>query len=662
MQTKNCKYYMCDFETTVYDGQEDTQVWAAAICELFTEDAVITHSLGEMLNFFRAQNSNIICWFHNLKFDGEFIIWYLLNELKLKQAIQEDKDGTPHFLTKKEMPRNTFSYSISAKGLWYKILIRLGYYFVEIRDSLKLMPFSVKDIGEGFKTKHRKLEMEYKGFRYPGCEIKPDEQEYIKNDIYVPKEGLEYMINEGHDKLTIGACCMAEFKKILKTTTAYEYDELFPNLFEIPLNSADYRYETVGKYILKSYKGAFCHLVKGKEKRIFKNGHTFDVNSLYPYVMHSDSGNEYPIGKPKFWKGDYIPEEARLPHRYFFIRCKTRFYLKPGKLPYIQIKGNGFYKGTDHLETSDIWSKKNECYCQYYEDKDGSIKPAIVELSLTMTDYEIIKQQYDLVDFEILDGCWFYTEIGLFDNYIDKYKKIKMASKGAKRSSAKLFSNNLYGKFASSTDSSYKVIYPKEDGSLGFKIIEEHDKTPGYIPVGSAITSYARAYTFRIAQQNYYGPNKPGFIYADTDSIHIDLPLDKINGIKQDPVIYGCWKCEATWDIGWFVRQKTYIEHIVEEDLESCKPFYNIKCAGMPEKCKKLFELSIKGKENFDNLEQKEKDKLEENQLEFLFEKNSSWIERSIEDFNLGLKVPGKLFPTHIKGGVLLVEGNYTMN
>lgn len=50
-----------------------------------------------------------------------------------------------------------------------------------------------------------------------------------------------------------------------------------------------------------------------------------------------------------------------------------------------------------------------------------------------MTDYQLIKEHYNLVDFEIMDGCYFDKEIGLFDEYINKYKKIKLSSKGAKK-------------------------------------------------------------------------------------------------------------------------------------------------------------------------------------------------------------------------------------
>ena len=39
--------YMADFETTVYDGQTSTEVWAAALVKIGTEDVVIYHALGK---------------------------------------------------------------------------------------------------------------------------------------------------------------------------------------------------------------------------------------------------------------------------------------------------------------------------------------------------------------------------------------------------------------------------------------------------------------------------------------------------------------------------------------------------------------------------------------------------------------------------------------
>ena len=45
MKTRKARYFVGDFETTVYQGQEDTEVWAAACVELLTEDVQIFHSI-----------------------------------------------------------------------------------------------------------------------------------------------------------------------------------------------------------------------------------------------------------------------------------------------------------------------------------------------------------------------------------------------------------------------------------------------------------------------------------------------------------------------------------------------------------------------------------------------------------------------------------------
>jgi hypothetical protein len=262
-----------------------------------------------------------------------------------------------------------------------------------------------------------------------------------------------------------------------------------------------------------------------------------------------------------------------------------------------------------------------------------------------------------LCDFEILDGCYFKTAIGIFDEYINKYRELKLMSKGALRELAKLFLNNLYGKLASSPDSSFKVAYVKEDKSIGFYTVEAHEKEAGYIPCGAAITSYARNFTIRAAQQNYYGANKRGFIYADTDSIHCDLSPEEMKGIKVDPKAFCCWKLESNWDTAIFVRQKTYIEHVIKEDGKEPKdgPFFSIRCAGMPQRCKTLFELSMtqpdetvfaKAAKDFDYTAK---------EMEF------ARIPRKLEDFKVGIKVPGKLVPRRIPGGTLLVPTTYEM-
>lgn len=671
---------MCDFETTVYKGQVNTEVWASASVELFTEDVNIFHSIGEQFEYFIAQKCNIVAYYHNLKFDGAFWLSYLLIDKGYKQAYKKvgDNENDVEWLPEKFMENKSFKYSISDKGMWYSIIIKVNNHFIEIRDSLKLLPFSVKRIGESFGTKHKKLDMEYTGFRYAGCAITDEEKKYIANDVLVVKEALEIMFQEGHNKLTIGSCCLEEYKAICKVSTKnpYDYDEMYPDVYDMTIDKKEHRYNNAGEYIRRSYRGGWCYLVKGKENKIFTNGTTADVNSLYPSMMSSESGNRYPIGVPHFWKGNIIPDGALLDDRYYFVRVKTRFYIKPDKLPFIQIKSSLLYKGTEALETSDVYDKRTGEYYTHYTDKDGNIQDTRVELVLTMTDYELLKEHYELVDFEILDGCWFYSEIGIFDEYIEKYKKIKVESEGAMRELAKLFLNNLYGKMASSKDSSFKLAYVKEDKTIGFLPVAEANKKAGYIPVGSAITSYARNFTIRAAQKNYHGKDKRGFIYADTDSIHCDLAPEDIVGIKVHDKDFCCWKLESCWDVAVFTRQKTYIEHVTHEncvpleelldkDGKPRKSYNNIKCAGMPQKCKDLFQASLDGKADISGYQDKSTKVFKEwseDEKEFLFEKETGKpIKRNLSDFKVGLKVPGKLRPKRIRGGILLIDTSYEM-
>lgn len=649
MSTRKYKYFVGDFETTVYKGQVNTEVWASASVELFTDDVHIFHSIGEQFEYFLSLNTNIICYYHNLKFDGEFWLSYLLVDLGFEQAYIKTGDTADdlEWLPQKDMKNKSVSYSISNMGQWYRITIKANNHFIEIRDSLKLLPFSVKRIGESFGTKHKKLEMEYTGLRYAGCTITDDEKQYISNDILVVKEAIEIMFTEGHKKLTIGSCCLSEYKKSISGKT---YDRYYPNVYDFPIDKELYGYPSAGEYIKQAYRGGWCYLVRGKENRIFHGGTTADVNSLYPSMMSSESGNRYPIGEPTFWHGNFIPDEALAPTRYYFVRIKTRFYLRKNYLPFVQIKTTLLYKPTEMLETSDVYNHKDGKYYPRYIGFDHKYHDAIVTMTLTMTDYELLKEHYELVDFEIIDGCYFNAAIGIFDTYIEKYKQIKLNSKGAMRELAKLFLNNLYGKMASSTNSSFKVAYIKEDKTLGYYIVVANDKEPGYIPVGAAITSYARNFTIRAAQKNYHGVNERGFIYADTDSIHCDLQPDEIVGIREHSKDFCCWKLESCWDVGIFSRQKTYIEHIVAENRKPIdEPYYNVKCAGMPDKCKGLFLKSMEG------YEPKEDDEYTEEELDFLKTK------RTINDFTVGLKVPGKLLPKRIRGGVLLVDTTYEM-
>lgn len=584
-------------------------------------------------------NENVVMYYHNLKFDGEFILDLFLRKWKWKQAFD---DKSP--LKTADMPNKSINYLISDSGDWYCIKIKYNMKVIEIRDSLKLMPFSLRKLGKDFKTEHQKLDMEYEGFRYAGCEITEEEKKYIENDIHVLREALEIMFEQGHKKLTIGSCCMTEFKH---TMLKCDLNRFFPDISTDLINPERYGYDTAWMYIKQSYHGGITYVRKGLEGKIFRKGCVFDVNSLYPSMMHSDSGNFFPIGKPHFWRGKIPKDVTRFEGtdhpRYYFITVECRFKLKPKHVPCIQIKHDLRYKSTEWLESSDP-TLNGKSY-KYMYDEDGNPVIQKVTLTLTCTDWELIQQQYDLYDVRILHGCWFYAIKGVFDEYINHYAKIKQESTGAVRAIAKLFLNNLYGKFATNNNSSFKTAeYDEDKERLEYTIHVCHDKEVGYIPIGSAITSYARRFTILAAQANY-----DNFIYCDTDSIHCCCDPTEIVDVPEHPTAFCHWKNESEWDVGMFVRPKTYIEHVIREDHEDVTPYWNMKCAGMPSRPKDLFIKAMTG------YKIQEDDDYNETEREFIE------AGKKLEDFKVGLSVPSKLKPKRIKGGIILVETPYTM-
>lgn len=617
-----------DFETTTYEGQEYTEVWASALVEFYSDKVNIFSSIDDTIAYLKEIPGHAQVYYHNLKFDGEFWLAYLEKNKYKKALIGDDESLEVSWKKEKDMLTDEYKYFISDRGLWYYIVIKTNKGFIEIRDSLKLLPFSVEEIAEGFNTKAKKLTMQYDKFRYSGCPISEEEKQYIANDALIVKEALEIMERSGNTRLTIGSCCFDEFKKQFSTKRFYDD---FPNIYELLLNADKYGVDNAGSYIRAAYHGGWCYVKKAIEGKPVGAGCTLDVNSLYSAVMHSNSGNLYPVGIPTFWKGNYIPEEALADRMYYFIRFRCRFYLKDNFLPFIHIKGSWLYKGSENLESSDI--KYEGKKYKRYKGFEGEVIEAIPTLTMTMTDYELFLEHYNVEDFEILDGCFFQAKKGFFDGYIDKYAKMKEeANTIAIRTESKLFLVNLSGKMATSPSSAFKVGELNKDGSLSYYISLKAGRMPGYIPVGAAITSYARAVTIRAAQANY-----DSFCYADTDSIHCNCPISEVKGVEIDSKALGKWKHEADFDEARFIKQKTYIERSGDK--------YTIRCAGMPKRSKELFTLSITRdfKESQFNEEEKE----------FLKD------ERSIEDFKRGLKVPGRIKPKRIPGGVILVPCSF---
>lgn len=586
-----------DFETTT--DELDCRVWAWAVCEIGNPDYFqCGNSLDGFMEYAESQ-SGATLYFHNLKFDGEFIFVWLFEH------------GFKHVTDRADEATKTFTTLISDKGQFYSIKIifeKKGKKTkaVTIYDSLKILPFKVEQIAKGFNLPISKLEIDYNVSRETNHVLTDEEIAYIRNDVDIVARALNVIFSQGLKKMTQGSNALFDYKR---TVTEKNFKRWFP----VPDYDADVR---------QSYRGGFTYLNPLFTETDIGEGIVLDVNSLYPWVMHDCP---LPYGEGIFFTGRYEPDNL---YNLYVQMFTCQFELKEGYIPTVQLKNNLSFIPTQYLSSS-----------------DGEE----VTMCMTSVDLEIFLEHYDVYNVEWHSGWKFKSTVGLFSEYIDKWTKVKIEStlngNKAMRTLAKLMLNALYGKFALNPNVQSKYPY-YDNGAIKYGYGEKETREPIYIPVGTFVTAWARHKTITSAQK-VYGM----FVYADTDSLHlkIDLPpelskmsnddLEKLTtedlqkyGVNIpsdfviDPVALGAWKIESRFTRARFLRQKSYMEDWNPPETWGTSDYnpklLNITCAGMPESC-----------------------------YEFV-----TW-----ENFHVGASYSGKLQPKHVKGGIVLKDIEFTI-
>lgn len=556
------KVYMADFETTT--DENDCRVWASCIYDIETIQCVhLSNNIDEFMSFVQTLKRGSVVYFHNLKFDGNFILsWLLMNGF----TYDEDSKKPTSFRT-----------IITDTGQWYDIEVtfkvtgkkRKIAYKISFRDSLKKLNFPVRTIAKMYDLEIGKGEIDYTSFRPVGHELTEEEKDYILRDVEIVARALRSQFESGLRKMTTSSDALNSYKQSIGGER--EFLKIFPIL---PMNQDD--------MIRKAYKGGWTYLKDGYTGKMVGEGCAYDVNSLYPSVMYQDL---LPYGYPKEFDGEYSPDENH-PLYIQFISCE--FKIKKDHLPCIQLKNNPRFSETEYLKSSG-----GEC----------------IDMVVTSIDLALIKDHYHLSNVEYHGGYKFRGKVGLFKRYIDFWSEIKINSTGGNRTQAKLMLNSLYGKFATNPIRNKKI--PRlEDEVVKYSLSPETEIVdPIYTAMACFITAYARNKTIRTAQSVY-----DRFIYADTDSIHLISQEEPLIDIHDSRL--GAWKHEGNFKQAKFIRAKTYMEHYDGHD----KP--EVKCAGMPDR--------VKDKVTFDN-------------------------------FHQGSVFTGKLVPRVVRGGVVLVESEFTI-
>lgn len=500
--------WAADFETTTSpnlnkDGYVRVYLWSLVNSNLVEE--YYGYEIESFIDLIKELKCDII-FFHNLAFDGSFILSYF------------ERNGWRYELD--------YDCVIDDMNNWYQICIHADGKDIKIWDSLKKFPGqSVKSLAKLYGYPDKKTPPYFD--RYIPEDYKPpvDEIEYCLQDSRIVANAVSKEWNNGHKSLTLSADAFTDVKKSIGGYLGWR--KFMPKLSK-----------RVDAWIRDSYKGGWTYCNPKFQDKEIEGVTVYDVNSLYPYVMKNC---ELPYGLPV----------AREPFEWelYIIRFKTKFKIRDGYLPTIQIKNNFRYDETEYLT-----------------DSRGE-----VELCLTSVDYKLFMEHYDVDYIKEPFYLCFNSKVGLLGDYIDYHmdNKIQADLSGNKalRYLSKRYMNSPYGKTGMRPNRINKLPFLDDDGVVRF-IAMETISEPIYVPYASFVTAQARNITIRAAQANY-----DNFIYADTDSIHI---RGEVKDIKIHPTELGAWKNEGYFPKGKYLRAKTYIHGDLDNNI------IEIKCAGMP--------------------------------------------------------------------------------
>lgn len=512
------------------DGRHYSWVWCAGYQRLFTERSDALKIFGTIREFVESllQNETKKVYFHNLKFDGQFLMsYFLFKGYTYNDDLNQDKQ---------------LSYIVDRTGTFYMLTVTFLNAKGKVRrcrfiDSMKLYPYSLRVLAKQMKMDEDKGDMDYEKVRYPHHKLTEDEYDYFRRDIKILKIAMETAYNKGYTKLTIGANAMEQYRNSLTRPDKkgkYIFMRLFPRLEK-----------EIDSYLRKAYKGGYCICRKEMANKVVPI-YSYDKNSMYPTQLRE---KPMPYGNPIHFNGKWKPKTDRLCVQHL----KCRFFIKKNYLPTIQLKHTRIFNENEWIENS----------------------PQKMDLYLTNIDMELFFKHYDVKDLKYIDGYEFKSHTGLFSKYIDYWYGIKENAEDAgERLFAKLFLNNLYGKYGTNPERA-SLRYKLEDGIIVRSETVEEETESVYIPVAIFTTSYGRADIITHAQNNY-----DIFAYADTDSLHLTQPTDNL---PLDDKKLGYFKFEY-YGKAKHLKQKTYLCYIEKENKNGKWKDVNdfrLTCAGL---------------------------------------------------------------------------------
>ena len=214
--------FVADLETT--NNVNDCRVWASGVAEVpaeYTTSPLVRHwnNLEGLMEFLMSQEKTHEVYFHNAKFDAQFILDYLIeNGYEYDQELSKSK---------------TFRTLITSANVFYSLEIchfaktekngkdkktgvqryKTKRITTKVVDSLKKLPLSVASIAQSFGFEITKGEIDYNLERPAGYVPTIQEVDYLQRDIIIVARALSFFISQGFTKMTLSADSLKSFKE-----------------------------------------------------------------------------------------------------------------------------------------------------------------------------------------------------------------------------------------------------------------------------------------------------------------------------------------------------------------------------------------------------------------------------------------------------------------
>lgn len=556
------KIFYADFETATVNTQyfkkhNDTCLNVGYIEVADSDTGTYFLTIWEMLSFIKKQNRNCIVYFHNLSFDGDFILKWL-SKNNFKCVNYEDVSQ-----------KNEFGFLRQINKIYaIDLLIDSGrgqLLSIHFRCSLNILSSSVEALGQavGINKHSEKTQIETFYDVEPQRAIhlySSDYLEYLKRDVLIIKKAMSIFDNEltgflknnkfknyfnkfqWRQKLTIGAIAYEIQQRYIKRS--YQIKKGFKCSRET--------HELASNF----YFGGFCEFNPEIQNQVVncENGLGLDINSAHPNSMTG----LLPYGELINFK-DQKPEGTHLT-----------FYEINVKMAVAKFK---------EVPCLINWNKINK--------KDKSLNRYVLQLTnfkcwYLKEEWEVLNQFYHFEGVKIVNKWWASASHFLKKYTADLYSfKLKHSKNGDKAlaNTYKILLNSSYGKHATRTEFSeyyicqneteykhllklgyfthnkkdYFVFEPNEQVRLFhtwmLKITpdpetERLDKKHYHKLIASVITSYTRIKILKTILEL----NPSNFLYTDTDSIYLkDYQKEKVTPLCDDYKL-GYWKIEKTFD------------------------------------------------------------------------------------------------------------------